>query len=322
MRVVSCIRDVGPELSGGVLTIGNFDGVHVGHRSILRRASQLAREVGGPLVVMTFEPHPVAILRPDRKPATLTPRREKLAQLENAGADAVVIAEVDHEFLAMTAEAFVRDIVAGLFRPRWVVEGPTFNYGRDRQGNNDALRAAGREYGFEVCVVEPSQIETGPGRREMVSSSLVRRAVAAGDVELAARALGRPYALVGNVIEGRRRGRQLGFPTANLDVGGQLVPADGVYAGSARVAGAEYIAAVSIGCAPTFEATDRLVEAYLLDFDGDIYGEWARVEVRTRIRGQETYTSVEELCRQIERDVAVVRAVMTGSTQEAQQAPA
>ncbi len=309
MRTVSGLDNVSPDLAGGVLSIGNFDGVHLGHRLILDRGVELAAGTAGPLVVMTFSPHPLAVLRPDRAPPTLTPLEEKLAQLERAGADAVVVVPVDTTFLAIEADDFVRRIVAERFAPRFVVEGPSFNYGRGRQGDNETLRAAGRRHGFEVHVVESVEVETDAGCHEMVSSSLIRRAVSAGDMDLARRALGRPYALLGRVVEGRRRGRKLGYPTANLDAGPQLLPADGVYAGAATVAGREYPAAISIGRAPTFNETKMLVEAHLLGFNGDVYGKPIRVEVETRLRGQEAFDSPAALCEQIERDVAAARAV-------------
>lgn len=310
MRIVHGFSAAEFDGAAGALSIGNFDGVHLGHRQILDCAAERARQVRGPLVVMTFDPHPLAVLRPDRAPPMLTPPDEKLAQLAAAGVDATVVVAADRAFLSLTADDFVREVVVGRFRPRWVIEGPSFNYGRDRGGDNETLRLAGREHGFDVCVVESVEVEVDPGRHEMVSSSLIRRAVAAGDVELAERALGRPYALLGPVVEGRRRGRTLGYPTANLDVGRQLLPAEGVYAGVAFVGGARYDAAVSIGRAPTFGETATLVEAHLLDFDGDLYDKRMRLELRGRIRGQATFPSAKELRAQIDRDVADIRSLL------------
>jgi riboflavin kinase/FMN adenylyltransferase len=307
MRVVYGLDNIGAELGGGVLSIGNFDGVHLGHQLILRRGAQSARKASGPLIAMTFDPHPLAILRPDRVPPILTPMTEKLAQLSNAGADTTVIVRTDHDFLSLTADEFVRRVIVARCRAVGIVEGPSFTYGRARQGNVDTLRAAGTQYGFAVHIVEPMEIETETGRREMISSSLVRRAVSTGHMELAAQALGRPYALIGTVIRGRGRGRELGFPTVNLAPQGQLLPAEGVYAGAAVVADAEYPAAVSIGRAPTFGETEMLVEAYLLDFNGDVYGQMIRLEIKVRLRRQEKFPSVDALRAQMARDVAAVR---------------
>lgn len=307
MRVVYGLDNIDADLRGGVLSIGNFDGVHLGHQRILRHGAELAREVSGPLIVMTFDPHPLSIILPDRVPPPLTPINEKLAQLSEAGADVVVVVHADHDFLSLSADAFVEQVILGRCRALGVVEGPSFTYGRNRGGDVGTLRAAGARSGFEVRIVEPLEVEIALGDRKVISSSLIRGAIAVGDVELAARALGRPYALIGPVVRGRERGRRLGFPTANVATGGQLLPVDGVYAGAVTVVKEQYPAAISIGRAPTFEEGERLVEAYLLDFDRPLYDATIRVEVEVRLRPQQKFVSVDELVAQMKKDIAAVR---------------
>jgi len=307
MRVIHGLEDIGTDVCGCILSIGNFDGVHLGHQALLRRGADLAAEASGPLVAMTFDPHPLVTIRPEHIPPTLTPTSEKLARLADAGAEAVIIVRADCGFLSLAADDFVQQVIVGRCRAAGVVEGPSFTYGRGRGGAVAALRAAGARYGFRVDIVGPLEVDVAPGRREVVSSSLIRRAIADGDMALAARALGRPYALIAPVVRGRERGRALGFPTANLAVSGQLLPAEGVYAGTAVVSQGRYPAAISIGRAPTFEGADLLVEAYLIGFDGDVYGRTMRVEIEARLRPQRKFASVDELRAQMARDVAAVR---------------
>jgi len=310
MRVVSGLDSAASELAGCVLSIGNFDGVHLGHRRILGTAVELAAERSCPAVAITFDVHPLALVAPDRMPPALTPLDEKLAKMADCGLDATIIARADRRLLGWTPHEFVERIVVGRFRASCVVEGPSFRYGHGRQGDVETLRESGARYGFEVRIVEPMRVETAPGRQEMISSSLIRSAIADGKVELAARALGRPYALIGPVVRGRGLGRRLNYPTANIGVSNQLLPAEGVYAGRATVRGARYVAAISIGRTPTFHGTSVLVEAYLLDFDDDIYGESMRLEVERWIRPQQTFSSAEALTRQIEQDITAVRGIV------------
>jgi len=306
MRVIFGLPEADSGLTAGVLSIGNFDGVHRGHQAIIARAAARARARAGPCIVLTFEPHALSVIRPQDVPPVLTPLDEKAAQLSAHGADAVVVVRPDPPFLSLSPDEFARRVLVDRFRVAAVVEGPSFRYGHRRAGDVETLRQAGARYGFEVEVVDPIEVDVAPGRREPVSSSLVRRAVASGDMELARRALGRPYALLGVIVEGRGRGREIGYPTANLATG-QLLPLEGVYAGSATVAGRTWPAAISIGRAPTFGDTDVLVEAHLLDFSGSLYGQQMRLEVHTRLRPQEACGSVEELRSRIEQDVAAVR---------------
>jgi riboflavin kinase/FMN adenylyltransferase len=303
------VAGIDDALRGAVLTVGNFDGVHLGHQRILRTARALAHVSSAAVVAMTFEPLPVAILRPDAAPQRLTRWEEKLAQLERAGADAVVRLEADWPLLSLAAEDFVREILVKRIHPSYIVEGPNFGFGRGRAGNVDTLRALASRGGFQVRVVEPYRLELPGDGMVAVSSTLVRRLLAAGRVEDAARCLGRPHALVGQVVHGAGQGRKLGYPTINLDAAGQMIPAEGVYGGWAEVAGLRRPAAISIGTRPTLGGGELVVEAYVLDEAGDWYATAARLELAARLRGQVRFGSREALTEQIGRDIEQVRAL-------------
>ena len=303
---VQSLAEVDPSLRGGAVTIGKFDGVHQGHRRLIARCRELA---GGaaPVVALTFNPPPDSALRGIDMPH-LDSAEGRCRLLREAGADAVVIVRTDELLLAMTPDEFVERMLMRKLAPRWVVEGPHFHYGVGRSGNIATLQAAGRRLGFGVEVVEPVMIELN-GQVERVSSSLVRRLVTVGQVEAAAQCLARPFALYGPVIHGAGKGRTIDCPTANIDTGNQVVPADGVYAGWGTVGGRRFAAAISIGDRPTFASGSRAVEAYLIGLDEDLYGKHLTLEFLQRLREQETYDTLDALRRQIEKDIASVRRI-------------
>lgn len=314
-----------------VLTIGNFDGVHRGHQAILAAGRQRADAAGTQLVAMTFDPHPSALLTPDRIPATLTPPPEKHRCLGSAGADVIVVVKTSPEFLAITADRFVKEIILDRFDPVAVVEGASFGYGAHRQGDVNTLREAGATHGFDVEIIEPVRVALGGHPDTVISSSLVRHLLHSGTVDRAAQCLGRPYALLGQVVHGAGRGHTLGFPTANLRVEQQLLPAESVYAGRAFVLDARTSpaptadidlaeaaskaipAAISIGRKPTFDDHELAIEAFLLDYEGDLYGRTLRIELLDWLRPQQRYDSAEDLCREMETDVARTRALFATS---------
>lgn len=309
MRVYRGVAGIDDALRGAVLTVGNFDGVHRGHQRILRTARALAHVSSSAVVAMTFEPLPLAILRPESAPPRLTPWDEKLTQLQRAGADAVVRLDADWPLLSLSAEDFVREILVKRIHPSYIVEGPNFGFGRGRAGNVETLRALASRGGFQVREVEPYRLElTGDGM-VAVSSTLLRRVVAAGRVEDASKCLGRPYALVGQVVHGAGEGRKMGYPTINLEVAEQLIPAEGVYAGWADVAGMHRPAAISVGTRPTLGGGALVVEAFVLEETGDWYASTARLEFIARLRDQRKFASREDLTAQITQDIAKVRAL-------------
>src|SRR5689334_21124853 len=251
-----------------VLTLGNFDGTHLGHQAIVQRAATRARGLGAQAVVLTFEPHPVAVLAPDRAPPMIQTLHDRLASLRELGVDVTVLQRFTPVFAALEPEPFVRDFLLRHIDVAHVVVGYNVNFGRGRAGSAETLRALGARLGFGVDVVGPVAAPGG----EQVSSTRLREMIAAGDMPGARRLLGRPWTLRGRVVVGDRRGRTLGFPTANLHVRrGLLLPADGVYAVVAQTGGTRRPGVLNIGVRPTFGGRRRTVEVHVLDFAGDLY---------------------------------------------------
>jgi riboflavin kinase/FMN adenylyltransferase len=288
---------------GAVLSIGNFDGIHLGHRRLLDMAEAVRAKSGsGKIAVVTFEPHPLTVLRPELAPPRLTPPAVKQGLLEAAGVDEYVILPPKPEVLGLTAEAFwaiLRDEV----RPTHLIEGRSFTFGKGRGGTIDRLREWSSASRIELDVVDAVTVPLLDLSVVDVSSSLIRWLLAHGRVRDAAICLGRPYAMHGPVIEGFKRGRTIGVPTANLKVDDQLVPADGVYAGRCTIANKPYAAAVSIGSLPTFEQRRHQIEAHLIGFDGDLYGQAIHVELIDWVREQRKYAGLDALKEQIARDL-------------------
>ena len=307
VKVIHGLDAVTLPLAQSVLTIGNFDGVHRAHQQLLAQAGLFAANTGGPVVVLTFEPHPLAVISPSSVPPRLQTPQEKLRCLAEAGANITVVARSEAALLDLEPARFIEEVVRQQFSPTHIVEGPSFGFGRQRQGDADMLVRLAATFGTEVHIVEPVTVQLAERETLMVSSSLIRRLVSQGKVHRAALCLGRPYALLGEVAGGEHRGHALGFPTANLAVSEQLIPGDGVYVGRVTIKGQVYPSAISIGRAPTFGGTQRKIEAHLLDFEGDLYGQSIRVEFDRFLRPQRTFDSAEALKRQISLDVASAR---------------
>lgn len=308
-RIIQGLDALPQAVRGGVLTVGNFDGVHVGHQRILRTARELASAESA-VVAMTFEPSPDHILRPKDVVQRITPIEEKARLLREGGADYVVVLTVSREFFAMTPEAFIKDVLMERFAPRHMVEGPNFFFGRGRSGDVEMLARVGPEYGFQVHIVEPVSLEFSEGRRR-VSSTLIREMISAGRMKSVHRCLGRYFRLFGVVVPGTGRGsRLLKFPTVNLNCRNQVLPADGVYAAQASVEGKTVIAAVSIGENPTLGGAGHSVEAFLLDITGNFYQKQVALSLVERIRPQQKFPDAETLRHQIAKDVERVRQIM------------
>ena len=306
MRVVRHLARHAGRLPRTVLTLGNFDGVHRGHQAIIQTAVRHAAERGGRPTVLTFEPHPIAVLMPDRAPPIIQSLHDRLETLRGLGVDAVVLQRFTRAFAAMEPEAFVRDFLLRHIELLHVVVGYNVNFGRDRAGTSETLRTLGARLGFGVDVVGPVVADG-----EEASSTRLREALRQGDMARAQRLLGRLYAFRGRVVTGDRRGRTLGFPTANLHLKpGLLIPPDGVYAITADVDGASRPGVLNIGVRPTFGGRRRTIEAHLLDFDGDLYRRWLVVRVVERLRGEVTFAGPEALRAQIGDDVARARRVL------------
>jgi riboflavin kinase / FMN adenylyltransferase len=286
------------------VTIGNFDGVHRGHRALVR-AARVATGETGRVVAITFEPHPAETLRPGSAPPRLSTSAQRRQWLRSAGADEVIEIEPTRAFLGQSPREFIRHVVER-WRPQAVVEGPDFCFGRGREGTLATLEALGGEFGYRTVVAPPIEVVLADQAVVRASSSLARWLIERGRVRDAEIVLGRPYELEAPVERGDQRGRLIGFPTANLAVSGQLLPADGVYAGVAEVeAGGVWPAAISVGTKPTFDGRQRLCEAHLVGWRGalDAYGWMIRVRFRAWLRDQVKYDSVEALVEQLHRDV-------------------
>jgi riboflavin kinase/FMN adenylyltransferase len=289
--------------SGAVMSIGNFDGIHRGHAKILETMRALRdRSPGAHAVAVTFEPHPLTVLRPELAPPRLTPPELKRSLLEEAGVDEYVVLPPTRDVLGLSAEEFWR-ILKEDVRVSHLVEGHSFNFGKDRRGTIARLREWSAGTSVQLHIVEPVSVVLLDLRIAPVSSSLIRWLIAHGRVRDAAICLGRPYELVGRVVKGYQRGRTIGTPTVNLDCGDQFIPADGVYAGKVNVDGIDHAAAVSIGNAPTFEDAKWQVEAHILDFAGDLYDRTIHLQMIDWLREQRKFSGLDDLKHQIARDI-------------------
>ena len=292
------------------ITIGNFDGVHLGHAELVRTARKAVDTASraGHVVVLSFDPHPLSVLRPQQVPPRLTDFKQRRRLLMEAGADRVLALEPTRQFLGQTARDFITSMVRS-HQPKVVIEGRDFRFGKARAGTVDTLRELGGQFGFETVVIEPVRATLSDHSSVVVSSSMIRWLIKRGRMDDAAKLLGHAHAIQGIVVRGDQRGRTIGVPTVNIDHGDLLLPADGIYAGTAERAGQRYPAAISVGTKPTFGEHPRLCEAHLLGYDGplDDYGWEIRVTFDRWLRDQLTYTDVQSLKDQISRDIAQVQ---------------
>jgi riboflavin kinase / FMN adenylyltransferase len=297
-----------------VVTIGVFDGVHRGHQAAIGQAVKRATDLGLRSVVVTFDPHPSEVVRPGSHPAVLTEPGYKAELIEQLGADVLCVVPFTPEFSRLPPEVFVHDVLVEHLHAAVVVVGQNFRFGRKAAGDVPMLERLGRTFGFGVEAARLVTID-GPGDGGVFSSTYIRACIDAGDIAAAAEALGRPHRLEGIVVRGDQRGREIGFPTANLRCGRYAaVPADGVYAARlVRRRPAQeppLMAAVSIGTNPTFSGRERRVEAYVLDFDGDLYGDLVALDFVAHLREMRRYDAVEPLVAQIRQDVERTRQVL------------
>ena len=322
MKIIQKISQLQNIKKGCVLTIGNFDGVHLGHQEIINVARKLADQRHSELVLMTFEPHPVAILYPEKAPGVLTPIVLKKHLLNQFGVDCLVVLESSYRILNLSPESFVDEFLVRSGRPAVLVEGEDFNFGYGRSGNVQTLKKLGQKFSFEVVIVPGKEIKLADGQKARVSSTLIRHLLHKGKVADAAKALGRYYRLSGKTTLGKGKGRQLGFPTANIDPINQIIPAEGVYPGFVEIADTEeqlcesknkLPAAFSIGRAKTFISDHPLmVEAHILGQDtGDLYGKHLAMDFVEFIRHQQKFSSPEHLSAQIAKDCKKAVEILT-----------
>ncbi len=304
MKILRDASELAPVSDRACVAIGFFDGVHLGHQQILRQAISDAAEHEAASVVVTFENHPAGVVAPERAPRLIQSTEQRLESIRALGADAMLLLRFDRELSRRTGEDFVRRLVSGLGQVCSVCVGGGFTFGHKRSGNVDLLRSLGADLGFQVHGLAAVALDG-----ETVSSTRIRAAVTRGEFDVAGQMLGRPYELSGAVIQGDQLGRQLGFPTANLDVDSLVIPPNGVYAAHASTERGVHRAAVNIGVRPSLEtaAPAPRVEACLLDFDGDLYGRTVRLTFHARLREERKFDSLDALKEQIARDVEETR---------------
>jgi len=309
MDVVYGSANLARSLDHPVLTIGNFDGLHLGHRSIIDTVVAQANALGGEPVVYTFDPHPRAVLFPERAPKRLVTLEQKLELFEAEGIAVVIVEPFTLEFSRTSPEQFVREYVQRAIAPRKVYLGYDFHFGKDREGSMRLFTELGPILGFEVTIIPEVKI----GDRD-VNSTRIRALLEEGRAEETMQLLGRPYAIRGNVVHGEGRGATLGFPTANLDSENEILPGTGVYAGRFHALGEvekTYRAVINVGCRPTFHTKSEVsIEAHLLDFQGDLYGVRGELSFEKRIRAEQRFPNEEALKAQICEDLAAARQVL------------
>ncbi|MEM9654306.1 MAG: bifunctional riboflavin kinase/FAD synthetase [Actinomycetota bacterium] len=303
---------------GHAVTIGTYDGVHIGHQLVIAETQRVAERLGVKTAVVTFDPHPASVIRPENAPQILTGLEQKLELLDQAGVDTVMVVTFDTDRAGETSEDFVRNVLVDCMGARAVVVGHDFHFGKGRTGNVDLLTEIGETDGFEVHGLQ--LLPRPDGTVESVSSTAIRRALAGGDVGTAARLLGRYHEVRGPVVQGDQRGRTIGFPTANIAVPrNRAMPADAVYAGgSIRPDDSAWPCAINIGKRPTFyqDAEHSLLEAHLLDFDADLYGEPARVRLVELLRSEQRFDGIDALKAQLAVDIERAREILTSAPQQ------
>jgi riboflavin kinase/FMN adenylyltransferase len=303
VKLLRELANLPPELRGGAVAIGNFDGVHLGHARIVDQVIEKARDLGGAALVFTFDPHPVRLLRPAHAPPPLTWTDRKARLLADLGIDAVIAYPTDEPLLALSAEAFFDEIVRKQLDARAMVEGPNFFFGHNRSGTIDVLRQLTQKAGISLDVVEPLVVDG-----DYVSSSRIRRLIADGQVDQAREMLTQPFRIRGMVVHGAGRGAKLGFGTANLDAIDTLIPGPGVYAGRGIVGDRRFAAAINIGPNPTFGEGALKVEVHLVGWDGSpLYGQVVEVDFLRKLRDIQRFPDVTALVSQLQKDVAAAQ---------------
>ena len=305
MRLLSGSDVLKKNFDNSIVTIGNFDGVHRGHAELFRQVTKESVKCGFPSVVVTFEPHPLAVLAPETAPPLITTFAQKIALIAETGVDCLAAITFTPEFSRMPAEAFVRDILVGFLGMRHIIIGHDYAFGKDRQGNRETLERLGSICGFTIEDIDP----VGEGEA-IFSSSLARRLINSGHMPAATAILGRYHVISGKVVHGREIGHSLGFPTANISTGNELIPADGVYAVMVAVEGRLLQGACSIGNNPTFEGGGRTIEVYLFDFSGQLYGSEIAICFVERLRGLTKFQDAGALIAAIQQDVATTRTIL------------
>lgn len=307
MQIIRHIGEQDQDLAGSVVTLGNFDGIHLGHQALIAGAVSDSKKLALPSVVLTFEPHPLSVLAPDRAPKLILAHKDKMQLLQSFGVDIVAVQHFDLSFAKVSAEDFVRDLLGRRLKAKKIWVGQDLRFGQERRGDVEDLRRWGRELGFEVAVVEP--VLVGGNR---VSSSHIRDLLSDGRVDEVKTMLGRYHFISGRVVEGHQRGKDLGFPTANLSSRTEVLPGDGIYATFFHLGTRVLPSVSSVGLNPTFGAGPRTVESFIMGFDENIYGQAVQLSFVKRIRNEIKFSSVPDLIAQIRNDVRDAEAILHG----------
>jgi riboflavin kinase/FMN adenylyltransferase len=307
MDIIIGIENISRKFRNPVLTLGNFDGVHLGHQRIFKELKEEAQKIDGEAIVFTFDPHPLKILSPQRCPPLITPFKKKLMLLERSGIDVLIVATFDLNLANTMPEEFVKQILVDKIGAKKILVGYNYYFGKNRKGNVEMLVRFGEKFGFDVKVIEAMKVNDIP-----VSSSKIREFIQNGKMAEAAQLLGRNYLLIGKVIWGAERGKKLGFPTANLEILNGLYPRTGVYAVEVIMGNETYPGVADVGYNPTFGQNPLSVEVHILDFSRDIYGEEIQLIFHERIRDEKTFENPDALARQIGEDVHAARKILLG----------
>ena len=310
MKIIDHLDKISEPFRNAVITIGNFDGVHIGHQALFHEVIETAESIGGTSIAMTFEPHPIRVLKQNGHPPLITLYEQKAELIGRTQIDVLICIPFTQAFAALPAEAFVRDLLVGQIGMKAIVVGEDYSFGKNREGNIDILKAYAPRYGFEVIVAD--WIRMSRGFTDRISSTKIRQLVTQGLMEQAEKMLGRYYQIRGRVVTGRDRGgKLLGIPTANINLHDELCPKTGIYAVTGECRGKPFKGVANIGYSPTFENHEFTVEVHIFDFDDDIYGEKILVNFIKRIRDEIKFSNITELIDQIKKDIAAAREILS-----------
>jgi riboflavin kinase/FMN adenylyltransferase len=310
MNIIEDIEKIDHPYKNAVITIGNFDGVHIGHQALFHQVLEKVRALQGTSIVMTFEPHPARVLKQNNHPPLITLYEQKIELIEKAGIDILICIHFTRKFASIPAKEFIEKILVDRIGMKAIVVGEDYTFGKNREGNLDLLKTYGKRIGFEVIVVRKIQISNNS--EDKISSTRIRELISDGKVAESQKLLGRHYQIRGTVMTGRDRGgRLLGFPTANINLYDELSPKTGVYAVTVECKGSKYKGVANIGYSPTFDDRIFTVEAHLLDFNDDIYGQKIRVNFIKRLRDEKKFLNISELSKQIKKDIDKARDIIS-----------
>jgi len=310
MKIFDHLDKIHEPFKNAVITIGNFDGVHIGHQALFHEVIDKAETIDGTSIAMTFEPHPLRVLKPNGHPPLITLYEQKVELIERTGIDVLICVPFTEAFASLSADQFIRDLLVKKIGMKSIVVGEDYRFGKNREGNIDMMRSYGPDYGFEVIVAD--WIKTPKGFTDRISSTRIRELITDGHMAEAGKMLGRCYQIRGQVVTGRDRGgRLLGIPTANINLNDELCPKTSIYAVTVECRGNQHNGVANIGYSPTFEDHEFTVEVHILDFNDNIYGKKIRVNFINRIRDEIKFSNISALIDQIKKDIATAREIFS-----------